>query len=84
MNNKANIMMGVFMAVFIFLFGMIYINYLPDSVTAAQNSDNLDCSNSSITDGQKLTCLGTDIIVPGFIIIILSIAGGAITSKLTG
>lgn len=37
--------------------------------------------NTTITDGQKLSCLGTELVIPYFIILIMAIAGGAIIGR---
>lgn len=82
MNNKGQtqIMLAVLVAIIIFLAGMIFLNYLEPSVSDARV--NLSCSDTSQSDGTKLTCLIFDVVVPYFIIVVLSIAGGVITERL--
>jgi len=73
--------MGVVLAFFFFMFGMLLIPLTKDGVTDART--DIGCStNSSISDGAKLTCLGLDAGVPFFIITILTLAGGFIGSQL--
>ena len=82
MNSKGQTMfIAILIACMIFFAGVIVVNFLKDDITTARNA--LDCTNSTISDGTKLTCLGTDIVVPYFIIIFLSAAGGLIAAKLT-
>ena len=69
-------------AVFIFMIGMISVNFIKDEVTRAIGSDQLNCADDTISDGTKVTCLLVDIVVPYFIIIIISAAGGVITARL--
>jgi len=84
MNNKAQTLgLSVLYAVFFFVLGILFINFLQPDIRIAQTS--LDCSNvSGISDGNKLTCLLVDGVMPYFIIAILSTAVGIITSRLTG
>ena len=69
-------------ALFIFLIGMVNINFIKDEVTRARGVDQLNCYSDSISDGGKVTCLLVDIVVPFFIIIIFAAAGGILTAKL--
>jgi len=79
--SRLGIGLAVILAIFIFLVGMININFIKDEVTRARNAANLNCSDDSISDGTKLTCLAVDIVVPYFIILILSASGGLIIAK---
>ena len=83
MNNKSGqtAMLAVLFAAMFFLLGIIFINYIRPDVQTAQST--LDCNNTStISDGTKLMCLITDGVVPYFIILVLSSAGGVILSRL--
>lgn len=56
--------------------------YVTDTIT--QTRGNINCSNpQSITDGTKLVCLETDILVPYFILFIISAAGGYLIGNKT-
>lgn len=68
-------------AIFIFLIGMMCINFIKDEVTRTRTG--LDCTSTTISDGNKMMCLLTDVTVPYFILSIFSIAGGIITARLT-
>ena len=81
MNKKGQtIFMAVIIAMMIFFVGVITVNFLKDDITTTRT--NLDCTNPSISDGAKVTCLGIDGLVPYFIIVFLSAAGGLIAAKL--
>jgi hypothetical protein len=60
--------------------GMVVANFLKSPIDNARVS--MDCSNTaSISDGTKLMCLGIDMTMIYFIILVFSIAGGAILDK---
>ena len=87
MNRKAQATLGlaIIVAITLFIVGMLAVNFIKPEVTRARDSSNLDCSNAAgISDGTKLTCLAVDIVVPYFMIIIISLAGGLITSRFIG
>lgn len=71
---------AIIVAVFIFIVGISIVNFMQSEVTTART--DLGCSDTSISDGAKLTCLVVDVVVPYFIVIVLSLAGGGITAKL--
>lgn len=82
-NNKkgAGLLAAGAIAVLIFMAGMIFLNFIKPEVTEARSATGLDCTNSSITDGAKVSCLGVDATVPYFIIAVISAAGGIIGAK---
>lgn len=80
MNKKGNIYSVVLMSFLLFSVGLLVANFLKEPITDARNS--LDCSNSAgITDGAKLLCLNVDMAMIYFIILVVSVAGGAILDK---
>jgi len=83
MNNKGQtIMLAILTAIIIFIVGMLMVNFFKDEIDRARNATNLDCANTGvISDGTKLTCLAVDIVIPYFIITVISIAGGLITAR---
>jgi len=83
MKGKSGQTLGIaiIMSIGIFLIGMMAMNFLMPEVTRTVDSDNLDCDNSSISDGTKLTCLAVDSTVPYFILAILSVTIGIITAR---
>ena len=84
MKNKRGQTLGIaiVVAVVVFVIGFMSLNFIMPEVTRATNTDNLDCDNSSISDGTKLTCLAADITIPYFILTILSIVIGTIVARL--
>jgi len=76
MNNKGNIFLGTFIAIFLFSMGVLFIPFLVDNVTIYRT--DMDCTNSTITDGTKLSCLQGDLIIPYAILFFSSIAIGYI------
>jgi len=84
MNKKAQslgIVLAVVVAIMIFIVGMVNLNFIKDEVTRARGSTELNCADPQ-SDGTKLTCLAVDLVVPYFIIVIFSLAGGVITARL--
>jgi len=82
MNNKGQgLLMAVVIAVMIFTVGMLFMQFLKSDITDARSPIGLDCQNSTISDGNKVTCLGVDIVIPYFIITVISAAGGIIISR---
>ena len=73
--------MGVIiMAFLLFSVGFIAANFLREPIDDARVG--LDCSNAAgISDGTKLMCLGVDMTMIYFILLVLSIAGGTILDK---
>lgn len=82
-NNRKgqSILLGIVMAMMIFLGGMLFVNHLRSDVTTAEDVTQLDCSNTTISDGAKLTCLGTGATIPYFFVVIIAIAGGLVTAR---
>ena len=83
-NNKKGqaALVALAIGIFIFFLGLSFIDPLKDVITEARAVDQLDCANSSITDGAKTTCLIVDLILPYFIITILAIAGAWISARI--
>ena len=84
LNNKRGqvALIGLAIGVFIFFLGISFIDPIKDVITEARAVDQLDCGNSSITDGAKTTCLIVDLTLPYFIITILSIGGAWASAKI--
>jgi len=79
-NKKGGMFIVIIMAIMLFMVGMIAVNFLKAPITDART--DLDCANAAgITDGTKLLCLNIDIAMVYFIILVMSIAGGAILDR---
>ena len=81
LNKRGNFFFGFFIGIFIFIMGVLFIPYLTDDITTSRVA--LDCTNMSITDGTKLTCLGQDLVIPYIIWFFVSIALGYIFGELS-
>lgn len=77
MNKKGASMLGIVLGLFIFMMGVLFIPFITDDITTSRV--DLDCTNTSITDGTKLTCLGIDIVIPYLIWLFVSLAMGLMT-----
>ena len=83
MNKKGQAaLLGLAIGIMVFMLGMAFIDPITDVIDEVRAGDQLDCDNSSITDGQKTTYLVVDLILPYFIVVILSIAGAWIGARL--
>lgn len=80
MNKRGTLFLGFIFAFFFMLLGFWMLPFMKDSATDSRV--NLDCTNSSISDGTKVTCLMTGAAVPYFIISILIFVGGLIGNEL--
>ena len=72
MNKKGNLFFGVFVGLFLFAMGVLFIPFLTDDITTSR--DALSCSSADISDGTKLMCLSIDIVVPYLIWFFCSLA----------
>ena len=88
MNSKAQTLgIAIIVMITIFIIGMMFVNIIKPEVTRARETgDGLDCTNTAdfpdgISDGTKLVCLTIDLVIPYFIVIVFSVAGGLIVSR---
>lgn len=82
MNKRGQVaLLGLAIGMIIFFLGMGLINPIKDVIDTVRDTDQLDCGNSSITDGQKLTCLVVDVTLPYFILAIFALAGAWVTTR---
>jgi len=80
MNKKGNIFFGVVIGIFIYMMGVLFLPFFTDDITTTRTA--LDCSNSSISDGTKLTCLTVDVVAPYFIWFFVSALFGYIAGAI--
>jgi hypothetical protein len=59
------LLLGMMIAIFVFIFAIIAAPVLKDMIDYGRTG--MDCSNTSITTGQKMTCIAIDLILPYFI-----------------
>lgn len=83
MNKKGSgLGISIIVAIMFFIVGLTMINFLTPEVTRTRAGDMLNCADASaISDGNKLTCLAVDMVVPYFIVLVFSAAAGYITAK---
>ena len=85
LNKKGQVaLLGLIIGVFIFLLGMSFIDPMKDVLTEVRGGSQLDCTNTSVSDGNKLTCLAVDLVLPYFIVTVLAVAGAWMSAKLVG
>ena len=77
MNKRGSFFFGFAIGLFIFVMGVLFIPFLTDDITTTRTS--LDCTNTSITGGEMITCLEVDIITPYLIWFFISVALGYIS-----
>jgi len=59
-------MVGIMLFVMIFITAIVMIEPIKESVALARLPSNLDCDNTSISTGQKMTCIINDWMLPLF------------------
>jgi len=73
--------LAIISALAVFVCGFMFINFLMPEVT--QFRADIGCASiGTLSDGAKLLCLGGDLTIPLVILAILSLAVGAVTSRL--
>lgn len=85
MNIRGQVfLIGLMLGIVGFMAAMIFIAPIADVITEARGTTQLDCTNSSISDGHKMTCLLVDLTLPAFIGIVIGVAGALISAKFIG
>jgi len=80
MNTKAQaVLVGLMIGILAFFFAMTVIDSMGDVITESRSSTQLDCSNSSISDGHKGACLIVDVSLPVFIGVVVGLAFAYVT-----
>lgn len=83
MNKRGQtLFLSILVGVMLFIFGMLFLNYVKPEVSTAKLV-GLDCSSPSISDGNKVTCIGVDLVIPALIFSIVSIAVASIIGRFT-
>ena len=83
MKNKSGqvAIMGLMVGIMVFMLAMIFIAPLGDVIDETRAVGQLDCSNDSISDGHKATCLIVDLIMPYFIAVVLAVGAAWISAR---
>lgn len=82
-NNKKGIGLGIFAgamtAIIVFIMAVQFITPIKDQIIDARDVSALDCTNTSISTGNKATCIVVDWALPYFIAMIIAVGAGLIT-----
>ena len=76
MKKKGNIFFGFMVALIIWIAGILMLPFIVDDLSTFRV--DMDCSNSSISNASKITCLTGDAVIPYFIWTLASLALGFI------
>ena len=90
LNNKAQVtvLVGIMIAALVIVFALAVAPSMLEFTNGAMNTtsvtggNGLDCSNATISDYDKGSCVLIDLFTPIFFIILLGVAGIIITLKL--
>ncbi len=72
---------GIMIAVMIFIVAVIFIEPIKEIVIIARDADHLDCGNSSISTGNRMTCILVDMYLFYFFGILMAAAGSFVVGK---
>ena len=64
-NKKGSFFLGIVLAIFLFISGVLILPYITDDVDTVRTA--LNCSTTSISSGTKLNCLFVGALVPYYI-----------------
>ena len=82
MNKTAQI--GIFFGLMLFIAGMwvmaITVRPVKQIIDTQRGAEYLNCTSTDLSTGGVLACLGTDIILPIYVLAFIGAAGGAIFS----
>lgn len=78
------IFVGIMVFIMVLAAVIVLITPIKSQITSARATNKLDCSNSSISVGQKGGCILVDLALPYFIGITLAAAASYITMKKIG
>ena len=80
-NKKGNVYLGISIALFIWVFGILFLPFVMDEVATTKTL--LDCTNTSITGGTMLSCLAVSGVIPYLILTLVAVALGFIAGSRT-
>ncbi len=82
LNKKSQVIFfGIMVAVMTFIVLVQFIAPIKDQVIISRNATNLDCDNASISAGQRMTCIITDLFLFYFFAAGIATAIGFLTGK---
>ena len=74
-------MIGIMLMITVMIVAFTLITPIKELVTTARDADNLDCVNTTISVGTRITCVIVDITMPYYIGMILFAAAGFLFLK---
>ena len=82
LNKKGQVIFfGIMVAIMTFIVLVQFISPIKDQVIISRNATNLDCDNTSISTGQRMTCVVTDLFLFYFFAAGIATAIGFITGR---
>lgn len=82
MNNRGQFFLTFMLAIVVIVLALAFAPVLNVFVNDATDSNNLDCTNTSISIFDKTTCIITDVSPFGFIVGLIVLAGGLIGARI--
>lgn len=83
MNKQGQVMfLGIMLCVVVIILALSFAPANKAVVDNTMNSSNLDCSNTSIDNYTKATCVATDLISPYYLAIGIGIGGLILAAKI--
>lgn len=79
--NAQGFFIIIVISLFLFIMGVMVLNIVKDDIPAITSVSGLNCDDTTISDGKKLTCLTLDLTIPYLALTIFSITGGSIISR---
>lgn len=76
------LVVGLMIFMMVFVTAIILIQPIKELIIDARDTDQLDCGNTSISTGQKATCLIVDLFLPYFIGVVLAAGAGFVAWRL--
>jgi len=80
MNKRGSFFLGFVVFLIVFINGVLFIPFIQDDITTTRI--DLNCSDSTISSGNMITCLMVDSAIPYFIVLFISVALGFIAGKI--
>jgi hypothetical protein len=71
-------MLGIMIGIIVIIVLVAFIEPIKNQIRTARNSDNLDCTNTSISTGQQMSCIIVDVTLPYFLGVGVAVAAGYI------
>lgn len=81
-NRKGQtLLFGLMIAAYVLIMAILFIDPLVDIFSDVRGTEKLDCTNTSISTGTRLTCIQVDLLLPVFIWVVITAGFGALFFK---